>query len=201
MKARIPHPRSHDLSHDADDGEQIIVEDTQRRQGFVMLPHAIVESPLLSNAAKIAYALLLKYARQDGSCYPGQERMARDLGVSRNAVSRYIAELAATGAISVKRRGQGKTNLYTLPVLHGPNKPPREDREYFVWRRAVNVRDVVCQDCGATTNLHAHHILHWHSHPKARYDVANGVLVCAECHRKRHPEIPLIAWRALQGAN
>jgi hypothetical protein len=49
-------------------------------------------------------------------------------------------------------------------------------------------RDVgTCQSCGATEGeMQAHHIKPWKHHPELRYDVANGLTVCAPCHWSIH---------------
>jgi hypothetical protein len=71
----------------------------------------------LTHGAKLTYALLLGYAWQEGSCFPGQERLSEDLGVERKAVIRYLKELKDSGMVRVIRRGLGQTNLYILPKL------------------------------------------------------------------------------------
>lgn len=58
--------------------------------------------------------------------------------------------------------------------------------EYRAWRRAVVERDErTCQRCGAAglgRNIHAHHIKPFKDHPELRFDVANGITLCAACH-------------------
>jgi Mn-dependent DtxR family transcriptional regulator len=46
--------------------------------------------------------------------FPGQERLAQDMGSGRRSVVRYVAELEKAGLLAVKRRGQGRPNLYTV---------------------------------------------------------------------------------------
>lgn len=88
--------------------------DVATRQGWTGVPNFILESKELSVGAKLTYAMLLKYARELDECFPGQDRLARDIGASRQSVNAYIAELGRAGLVSVKRRGQGKPNLYTV---------------------------------------------------------------------------------------
>jgi DNA-binding GntR family transcriptional regulator len=71
----------------------------------------------LSANAKVVYAQLLSYAWTNDRCYPGQERMADDLGSTKSTVNRAIIELQETGWLEVERRGQGKTNIYTLKYV------------------------------------------------------------------------------------
>ena len=82
--------------------------------GFTQVPNFILKNPELSVGAKVAYAMFLSYAWYNESCFPGQERLAGDMGVTRVRVTQLIAELEAMGLVSVQRRGQGKTNIYTI---------------------------------------------------------------------------------------
>ncbi len=106
------------------DEQDIIVEDEAWRHGFTQVPNVILRNRELSMGAKLAYAVLLSYAWQDKSCFPGQERMARDMGCIEKSVRTYLKELQEAGVLLVKRRGQGKTNLYTLPRLIGDPREP-----------------------------------------------------------------------------
>src|SRR5579885_3236836 len=82
--------------------------------GFTQVPNFILKDPAVSVGAKITYAMFLSYAWHNDSCFPGQERLANDMGVTRVRVTQLIGELEEVGLISVQRRGQGKTNIYTI---------------------------------------------------------------------------------------
>ena len=84
------------------------------RGGFVLLPRTLLHAPGLSRDAKLLYAVLLSYAWQRGSCFPGYERLQADLGCGINQVTKYLRELEGAGLVTRRRRGQGKTTLYTL---------------------------------------------------------------------------------------
>lgn len=62
--------------------------------------------------------------------------------------------------------------------------------EYNEWRKAVFQRDnFTCQRCGQRGGrLQAHHIKAWAKYPELRYDVANGITYCVECHKQHHHE-------------
>ena len=49
------------------------------RGGFVLLPRTLLHAPGLSRDAKLLYAILLSYAWQQGSCFPGYARLQADL--------------------------------------------------------------------------------------------------------------------------
>ena len=88
--------------------------DLATQRGWTGVPNFILESKEVSVGAKLTYAMLLKYAREMDQCFPGQDRLAVDLGTSRQSINTYISELKKAGYISVKRRGQGRPNLYTV---------------------------------------------------------------------------------------
>ena len=82
--------------------------------GFTQVPNFLLRDSGLSIGAKLTYAMFLSYAWHNNRCFPGQERLSVDMGMSVPSVSNFIAELNEHGLIAIKRRGQGKTNLYTV---------------------------------------------------------------------------------------
>ena len=88
--------------------------DPVARGGFTQIPNFILKDPSLSVGAKVAYSMFLSYAWHNDSCFPGQERLAEDMGMSRSRVTEFISELEKAGLVTIHRRGQGKTNLYTV---------------------------------------------------------------------------------------
>jgi len=78
------------------------------------VPYLVLRDNRLSVGARLAYAILLMYAWQEGSCFPGQERMARDMGLSTRHLRRALAELRDLGYISWRKLMPGGTNTYTL---------------------------------------------------------------------------------------
>ena len=103
----------------------IIVENEALRQGFTQIPNYVFRDKHLSFGARITYGILLSYAWQEGSCFPGQERMALDLGVGRQAVSDFLRELREAGYVDWKRRGLGKTNVYYIVDIKADVAPGR----------------------------------------------------------------------------
>ena len=94
------------------------------RYGFTQLPNFILRNPELSANAKIVYSLLLSYAWHNNLCFPGQERLAEHMGAHVSTVSRAITELEDCSLIEIERRGQGKTNFYTVNFV--VKKKPRK---------------------------------------------------------------------------
>lgn len=85
--------------------------------GFTQVPNYLLRSPGLSNNAKVVYAQLLSYAWSNDRCFPGQERMADDIGTSQPTIARSLQELLRKGWLEVHRRGLGKTNVYVLKFV------------------------------------------------------------------------------------
>jgi len=84
------------------------------RYGFTQVPNFILRNPGLSVGAKVVYAMFLSYAWHDKLCFPGQDRLAQDIGMTRVRVTQLTGELERAGLIEIRRRGLGKTNLYTV---------------------------------------------------------------------------------------
>ncbi len=82
--------------------------------GFTQVPNFILRDPNVSIGAKTVYSLLLSYAWHNDLCFPGQDRLAQDVGMGIASVNRFIKELEACNLIEITRRGQGKTNFYTI---------------------------------------------------------------------------------------
>ncbi|WP_299293930.1 helix-turn-helix domain-containing protein [uncultured Tateyamaria sp.] len=83
-------------------------------RGFTQVPNAVLKSEEISSGAKLVYALLLSYAWHNDFCFPGQETLARDIGIARGTVNRHVQELAEKGFIKITRKGQGRANVYEL---------------------------------------------------------------------------------------
>ncbi len=94
--------------------DTLLLEDQSLRYGFVQLPKLVLYARNLSRDAKLLYAILLGYAWQERRCFPGYNRLCDDMQASENAVRKYMRELEAMDLLRQKRRGLGKTNIYTL---------------------------------------------------------------------------------------
>lgn len=94
--------------------DTIVIDEPMLKQGLTVVPNYLFSLKNLSHGARLTYVLLLKYAWQENSCFPGVERLANHLEVERKSVMRYTHELEARGLICIERRGQGKTNVYHL---------------------------------------------------------------------------------------
>ena len=126
----MPPPRGQDPDHDsALEPGTLLIEDETLRAGFTQIPNRVLHARNLSRDAKLLYGFLLSYAWQQGRCFPGYAQLCVAMGASPSIVRKYMRELEAVGLLVQKRRGLGKTNLYTLCSLSRatlePPLPPR----------------------------------------------------------------------------
>ena len=96
---------------------ELVGADPATRHGFTMVPNFILTNKDLSVGAKLAYAMLLKYAWSDNAVYPGQQRLAVDMGAGERSIRTYLKELEEAQLLEVTQRGLGKTNVYRLHVV------------------------------------------------------------------------------------
>src|ERR671938_519303 len=80
--------------------------------GFTQVPNFLLRDPKVSANAKVVYSMLLSYAWNNDKVFPGQERLAEEIGSTRSTVNRGIIELEKNSWLEIQRRGQGKTNMY-----------------------------------------------------------------------------------------
>lgn len=109
--------------------------DVLSQRGFTQVPNHILVSTKLSPGAKLAYAMLIKYAWQNDYCFPGQARLATDMGVTDRSVRTYLQELELYQFISIKRQGLGKVNLYEI---HLAQRVPSLGGKIFRSRSEIN---------------------------------------------------------------
>ena len=93
---------------------EIVGADPVTLQGFTQVPNFILTNTTISVGAKLAYAMLLKYAWGDERCFPGQAKLAEDMGGGERSIRRYLDELEKANFLEIKQRGLGRTNLYKL---------------------------------------------------------------------------------------
>lgn len=108
------------------DEKQVRFRDPVDQAGFTQIPNVILCDSRLKVGARFLYCHLARFAWEEDSCYPGQDRLAGEIGMSHRAIRLHTKELEAAGLISIERRGQGKTNLY---FLNGPDRQKRAHQD------------------------------------------------------------------------
>ena len=95
---------------------KLVGADHFSKGGFTQVPNSVLRANDLTPASKLTFAMLLSYAWQNDFCFPGQKRLAQEMGAGQRSVVRYIDELEKKGYIKITKRGLGKPNLYELRV-------------------------------------------------------------------------------------
>ena len=114
----------------------------------------------------------------------------------------YVSQIAGELGVAhhtVKKRLERNNIIIEPKILYGEESPNwkggpenptillRGRSEYREWRTKVFERDnYACQRCGDDKggNLEAHHILNFSSYEDLRFDVANGMTLCSDCHTR-----------------
>src|ERR1700738_544997 len=87
---------------------EIVGADPVTLHGFTQVPNFILSKKELSVGGKLVYAMLLKYAWADDACFPGQVKLAEDMGAGERSVRTYLKELEGASLLEITQRGLGK---------------------------------------------------------------------------------------------
>jgi hypothetical protein len=77
-----------------------------------MTPNWLLCRREIGQGAKLAYARLAQHAGKNGKCFPKQQTLAAELGVSERMANEYIRILVKFGLIEKERPGLGMSNRY-----------------------------------------------------------------------------------------
>jgi len=116
---------------DQNNQSRVIIEERSLKDGFTQIPNTILMRVDISPGAKLAYATLLMYG-WNGTCFPGQQTLAQNMGVSTRSVINYLKELTKLGLVQIKRRGLTQSNEYHLKEWVHPrseNPSPQDVKE------------------------------------------------------------------------
>ena len=94
--------------------ERVVFENEMMRAGFAAFPYVVLRDTSLSAGARLAYAVLLMYAWQEGACFAGQATMAKDVGVGERQLRNYLKQLEDHRYIRIQRQGLNRPNLYYI---------------------------------------------------------------------------------------
>jgi hypothetical protein len=77
----------------------------------LFVPNALARFPGLSSSAKLVYERLAQYAGKDGRCFPSQETLVGEVGLSKSRIQQIIAELVKCRFIRMERpKGRDRLN-------------------------------------------------------------------------------------------
>lgn len=97
-----------------DDGDRVMsrfeFEDELLADGFTSMPNTVLYYRGISMGAKATYLVLLSYAWREMRSWPGQEKMAAQLGIGVRTIRNYLKELEAHGIIRIRQRGLTMTS-------------------------------------------------------------------------------------------
>lgn len=114
----------------------------------------------------------------------GEQHRASDLAEIKRGILALV-EQAIDARIGEVGPGDGLGIVFRVERLSGQRYSPQAHE----WREAIFRRDGFrCAECGARGRLNAHHLVAWSEAPESRYDLANGITLCIDCHASRHPK-------------
>ena len=129
-------PRAPDQREEVDREPRVQYEDLEQATGFTQVSNAVLRCyPELSDGEKMTYIVLKSFAYVGPETFVGEETLARARGSTVSTISRHLGKLIAVGLVKVRRRGQGKTNIWIIARI------PRQKLEQYMtqWRPDVDL--------------------------------------------------------------
>jgi len=126
----------HDNQADHDREPLVQYEDLEQATGFTQINNAVLRCyPELSDGEKMTYAVLKSFAYVGPETFVGEHTLARARDVTVSTISRHLTRLIEVGLVKVRRRGQGKTNIWIITRI------PRKKLEQYIedWRPKLSV--------------------------------------------------------------
>ncbi len=131
------------------------------------------------------------YQDNYGVTYPTQLPETKEKYKSTMFKKYGVDNYSKTESFKTKFSGVGSPRWKGESVIH--ERTERGTPEYKHWRKEVFGRDhYTCQHCGARNGsgkyvrIEAHHIFDFKNNKELRYEVGNGVTLCAPCHMRFH---------------
>jgi DNA-binding MarR family transcriptional regulator len=84
-----------------DELKEVLNNTVSRRAYFVIAENAFINNPNYTMTEKIVFLSLCTYAGKGKSCFPGQNGIAKNLGIARETVSRTIKSLVKKNGLLV----------------------------------------------------------------------------------------------------
>lgn len=90
---------------------------------FYKLPQDLTSRPDITPSAKIVFAVIADSIGRNGKSWIGKRKIALRAGLAECTVIESITRLESAGILFVERRGNGKSNLYSLPESGLESRP------------------------------------------------------------------------------
>lgn len=89
-----------------------------KKSYFVQIESTFINNPKYTTIEKLVYLSLCTYAGQKRNCFPGQEGIAKNLGVTRMTINKTIKSLQEKNGIYIinqyTKTGRRTSNTYIL---------------------------------------------------------------------------------------
>lgn len=168
---------------------------------YISLPRATVYSKQLNSAsgsARWLYVVLVKECQEaDVPFKMPIKRIEQITRYSKHTISRGIKELTQLGFLRQER--DGLENVYTIEPRwiqvdlyetpsENPPMPVSHNTKHWqtIRKKRLEHDDHRCTICGATEDLHIHHLTY---DRKGNEDLTDVITLCGACHRGEHKRL------------
>lgn len=97
-----------------------------KNEQFGVVYKRVLEDERVPAAAKALYAYLTCFADEEGVCFPGNAKLSKALGKSKQSIEKYLRILCENGYLSKEREKSG--NIYGKRIIY--ITPPE------IWRKS-----------------------------------------------------------------
>lgn len=89
-------------------------------EGYGIIAKKVMKDKNLNVISKSIYAYICSYSGKGNDAFPSQKLICSDLGISKDTLSKYVAQLKEFGYITVrqeKENGKFARNVYTINII------------------------------------------------------------------------------------
>lgn len=124
------------------------------------------------------------------ACYEDRHMSIREIAQEAHCAMRTIVRWMRTHGIESRESREVMRDFNPRGAASPAWKGGISPRPWAVrpWAEIVKERDeYTCQRCGTTVGvMYAHHIKSFDEYPDLRYEITNGITLCATCHALAH---------------
>jgi hypothetical protein len=116
----------------------ISVKEFEERTHFIQVPTQVAKNTEISIQARHLYTILQSYCWDKDYCFPSQNTLATDMGISDRRVRTLLKELEKNRCIRIHKTGCHSPNISQL-LIHPHNKKYRERYvDVFEYKKTSN---------------------------------------------------------------